>query len=124
MIPKDLTRDIKTRLNNIRGQIEGIIKMLDSGQDPEQILHQFKAVDKALQKAHFLLLDEVYRKALAIKIVETVEACPGNCGHEDKIRFIKEQFPHFKMDEISQKLKEISQIKERLSRLDHSEDES
>ncbi len=34
MIPKDLISDIKTRLKSIKGQIEGIIKMLDDGNDP------------------------------------------------------------------------------------------
>ena len=72
MLPKDLTRDIKTRLKSINGQIEGILKMMDEGKDPEQILNQFKAADKGLQKAHYLLLDEVYRKSLAIKIVSWI----------------------------------------------------
>jgi hypothetical protein len=37
--------------------------MLEEGKDPEQILNQFKAADGALQKAHYLLLDEVFRKS-------------------------------------------------------------
>ena len=114
MLPNDLTTDVKTRLKSIKGQIEGIIKMLEKDKDPEQILIQFKAADKALQRAHYLLLDEVYRKALAITIVNTVDACPGNCGHEDKIEYIRKQFPDLKLDEVTQKLKEIREIEERL----------
>ena len=115
MIPSDLTRDIKIRLNSIKGQIVGIVKMLEQEKDPEQILNQFKAADKGLQKAHYLLLDEVYRKALAIKIVNTVSACPGNCGTEDKIEYIRKQFPNLKLDEITQKLKEMREIEERIN---------
>lgn len=115
MIPSDLTRDIKTRLNSIKGQIVGIVKMLEQGKDPEQILNQFKAADKGLQKAHYLLLNEVYRKALAIKIVNTVSACSGNCGTEDKIEYIRKQFPNLKLDEITRKLKEIREIEERIN---------
>ncbi|PTB90503.1 metal-sensitive transcriptional regulator, partial [Marivirga lumbricoides] len=37
MIPKDLTKDIKTRLQSIKGQMDGLIKMLDEGKDPEKI---------------------------------------------------------------------------------------
>jgi hypothetical protein len=37
MLPKDLTRDIKTRLATIKGQVDGLIKMLDNGEDPEKI---------------------------------------------------------------------------------------
>lgn len=114
MIPRDLTQDIKTRLATIGGQVNGLIKMLDNEEDPEKIITQFKAVDNALDTAYNLLLDEVYRKALAIKIVEVADACPGNCGNEEKIDFIRTQFPKFKMDEILKKFKEITNIGERV----------
>jgi len=114
MLPKDLTQDIKTRLATIRGQVEGLIKMLDNGADPEKIIIQFKAVDSGLDKAYNLLLDEVFRKALASKIVEAAEACPENCGNEEKIEFIRTQFPKFKLDEIVSKLKEITRIGEKV----------
>ncbi|WP_091549607.1 metal-sensing transcriptional repressor [Thermoflexibacter ruber] len=114
MIPRDLTQDIKTRLATIGGQVNGLIKMLDKEEDPEKIITQFKAVDNGLDTAYNLLLDEVYRKALAIKIVEVADACPGNCGNEEKIDFIRTQFPKFKMDEILKKFKEITKIGERV----------
>jgi CsoR family transcriptional regulator, copper-sensing transcriptional repressor len=114
MIAEDLTKDIKTRLSTIRGQVEGIIKMIDQGKDPESILIQFKSLDKGLQKARHLLLDEVFRKSLAIKIVETVDACPGNCGKEEKIERILKEFPDFSLDELSTKMKEIADLEEYL----------
>ena len=111
MIPRDLSKDIKTRLQSINGQINGLIKMLDEDTDPEKILIQFKAAQKGLDKAHFLLLDETYRKALAIKISETVEACPGNCGNEDRIEFIRKQFPNLELDTLTQQMKEIDVLR-------------
>jgi len=69
-----------------------------------------------LQKAHYLLLDEVYRKMLAIRIVNAVDKCPGNCGNEDRIEFIRQEFPHLKLDELSDKLREMKEIEERLAR--------
>ncbi|MCB0495935.1 MAG: metal-sensitive transcriptional regulator [Cyclobacteriaceae bacterium] len=113
-LPKDLTKDIITRLKSIEGQTRGLIAMLEEDKDPEKILTQFKAVQKALDKSHFLLLDEVYRKALAIKIVETMDACPGNCGNEDRIEFIRKQFPNLEMDDLSEKMKEIAELKKRI----------
>lgn len=118
-IPKNLTRDIKTRLRSIEGQVRGIVKMLDEDKNPEQVLIQFKAVQKALDKTHYLLLDEVYRKALAIKIVETVNACPGNCGNEDRIEYIRRQFPELELDDITQKMTEIMSLKERIDNLNN-----
>lgn len=114
MLPKDLTKDIKTRLQSIKGQVDGLVKMLDYGKDPEKILQQFKAVQAGIDKAHFLLLDETYRKALAIKISETVEACPGNCGNEDKIVVLRREFPNIKSEELIGKMMEISVVKQQL----------
>ena len=115
-IPTDLTRDIKNRLKSLQGQIGGVIKMLDRDEDPDKILFQFKALDKGLQKAHYLLLDDVYRKALAVKIVEVVDICPGNCGDEGRIEFIKQQFPNYELDDLSKQIKEIQEIEARLAR--------
>ena len=113
-LPTDLILDIKTRLKTLSGQINGIVKMLDEGEDPEQINIQFKSIDKGIQKAHYLLLDEVYRKTLAIKISETVEACPGNCGNEERIEFIRKQFPDLELDSLTEKMREIDALKAKL----------
>lgn len=113
-LPKDLTKDIITRLKSIEGQVRGLRAILEDDNDPEKVLMQFKAVQKALDKSHFLLLDEVFRKTLAINIVETMNACPGDCGDEDRIEFIRNQFPNFETMDLSQKLKEIAELKERI----------
>ena len=113
-LPSDLILDIKTRLKTLSGQINGIVKMLDEGKDPEQINIQFKSIDKGIQKAHFLLLDETYRKALAIGIVNAVDSCPGNCGNEDKIEYLKQEFPNLELADLTTKLKEIQTIESRL----------
>ncbi|MCB0634050.1 MAG: metal-sensitive transcriptional regulator [Lewinella sp.] len=118
-IPKNLTKDIKTRLRSIEGQVRGLIRMLDEDKRPDQVLIQFKAVQKALDKTHFLLLDEVYRKALAIKIVETIDACPGNCGQEDRIEFIRQQFPDLALEDLSKKMAEIMELKKRIEQFKH-----
>jgi len=122
MIPRDLSKDIKTRLQSINGQINGLIKMLDQDTDPDKILIQFKAAQKGLDKANFLLLDETYRKALAIKISETVEACPGDCGNEDRIEFIRKQFPNLELDTLTSQIKEIDALKKRIDSNDLDKD--
>ena len=113
-LPADLVLDIKNRLKTLSGQINGIVKMLDEGKDPGQINIQFKSIDKGIQKAHYLLLDEVYRKALAIGIVKAVDSCPGNCGNEDKIDYLKREFPNLELSDLTDKLKEIQTIENRL----------
>jgi len=110
MLPKDLTKGLKDRLNSIKGQVEGLIRMLDDSNDPAQILNQFRAVNKGFEKAQQLLLDEVFRKALAIKIAQALEACPGDCGQEEKIATIRKQFPDLNLYELTDKMKEIETI--------------
>lgn len=116
MLPKDLTKDLKDRLSSIKGQVEGIIKMLDESNDPSQILNQFKAVHNGFDKAQHLLLDEVFRKTLAIKIAEALKSCPGDCGQEDKIDIIRKQFPNLNLYELTDKMKEIENIYEFLQK--------
>ena len=121
-LPSDLISDIKTRLKTLSGQINGIVKMLDEGKDPEQINIQFKSIDKGIQNAHYLLLDEVYRKALAIGIVKAVDSCPGNCGSEDKIEYLKSEFPNLELSDLTDKLKEIQIIENRLKDYNEKKD--
>jgi DNA-binding FrmR family transcriptional regulator len=114
MLPSELTGDLKKRLSTVRGQIEGILKMMDNDTDPDKILVQFKAADQGLQKAHYLLMDEVFRKSLALKLVQVMNACPGNCQDAEKIEYMKEQFPMLEFDQLTTKIKEINAIDKRL----------
>lgn len=116
MLPGELTNDLIKRLNVIKGQIEGIVRMLNDDKDPEKISIQFKAADQGLQKAHFLLLDEVFRKSLALSLVKVMNACPGNCPDAQKIELLKEQFPLLHDNELAHKIKEISSISNRLAK--------
>jgi DNA-binding FrmR family transcriptional regulator len=110
MLPKDLTRDIKTRLKSLSGQIEGILKMLDEERSPKDILLQFRAIKGGMHKAEQLLLDEVFRKTLAIQIVKAMDACPGNCGNEEKFESIRQQFPELRLEELTEKMEEINAL--------------
>lgn len=109
------TRDLKKRLHYIKGQIDGIERMLDEGRDANDIYIQFKAVEGALQKAIYVVLDDALRKELAQKIVQVIDACPGNCGSEDKIEFIRQQFPRLDLKNITLVISELQAIDEKLA---------
>jgi len=110
-----LTREVRTRLKTIRGQVDGLIRLLEQDSDPEKVLQQFKAVQKGFDKSHHLLLDEALRKTLALKISETIRKCPGNCGQQDRIEFVRQQFPHLQPNELTVKLREMRQIEQRMA---------
>lgn len=109
-LPKDLTRDLKARLKSISGHIDGIVKMLDEDKTPKDILLQFRAVDGSLKKAHHLLLDEVFRKTLAIQLVQALNSCPGNCGNEEKLETLRHKFPDLDLEDLSDKMKEVQDL--------------
>jgi DNA-binding FrmR family transcriptional regulator len=113
---RDLTGDLKKRLSTVKGQIEGIVKMLDEETNPDKIPVQFKAADKGLQKAHYLLMDEVFKKTLALKLVQVMNACPGNCQDAEKIEYMKQQFPMLEFDQLTTQIKEVNAIDKRLDK--------
>ncbi|MEJ7831052.1 MAG: metal-sensitive transcriptional regulator [Segetibacter sp.] len=114
MLPKDITEDVIKRIKTVKGQLGGIEKMLDDGKDPNQIINQFKAAEEALNKAHILLLDEVFRKGLALQLADVMNACPGNCQDAEQIAFLKKKFPQLELDEITNKMQEVKEINERM----------
>jgi len=114
MLPKDITEDLIKRIRTVKGQLGGIEKMFDEGKDPNQIINQFKAAEEALNKAHFLLLDEVFRKSLALQLSDVMKACPGNCQEAEKFAFLKEKFPQLGLEEITENINEVKGINERM----------
>jgi DNA-binding FrmR family transcriptional regulator len=116
MLQTELTSDLKKRLATVKGQIEGVMKMLDDETDPDKILVQFKAADQGLQKAHYILMDEVFRKSLALKLVQVMNACPGNCQDAEKIEYMKQQFPMLEFEQLTTQIKEVNAIDKRLEK--------
>ncbi len=84
--------------------------MLENDKEPEQIRLQFKTTSKALENAELLLLDETFRKSLAIKIAETMASCPGDCRQEELIERLRRQFPDLGHEELTDKMKEIQDV--------------
>jgi hypothetical protein len=91
-------------------QLEHVDKSLRHVTNPEELLMQLKAAHALVAKATILLLDEVYRKALAEKISFAHQNCPGNCGYEDQIERLRQMFPHLPLEELPQKLVEAEEL--------------
>lgn len=63
-IPQDDVRPIVNRLKRARGQLNGIIDMLESGRDCEEIVTQIAAVSKALDRAGYSAVAAGMRECL------------------------------------------------------------
>ena len=109
------SHDLKSRLNILAGQLHGIVRMLDADTEPDLILLQFKAVTNGLSSAEHLLLDEVFRKGLALQLVDVVGACPGDCQDAGRIEQLRQQFPHMPEVELTAKMRELREIGDRLT---------
>lgn len=56
--------EILARLKNIKGHIEGIIKMIEEEKDCEEIMLQIAAVKKALEKVGYFIIETHAEKCL------------------------------------------------------------
>jgi len=113
----DEMKSFKNHLHYLKGQIEGVEKMIDKKKSVNDIYTQFKALQGTLDKASYLLLEEILRKELALKIVKVVEACPGDCKDAEKIQFAKSEFPNLEISKVAHIISEMDKIKERLEKL-------
>jgi DNA-binding FrmR family transcriptional regulator len=114
------SRKLKKQLHIIKGQIEGIEKMMDDDRDAEEIYTQFKAIEGNFRKTFHGLLEDILRKNLALKIVKVVNACPGNCQDAEKIEFIRKEFPKLEIKKVASIISEMNEIDKRLEKLNKS----
>lgn len=63
-LPADDMRPVINRLKRARGQLNGIIDMLEEGRDCEDIVVQIAAVSKALDRAGFAVVAAGMRQCL------------------------------------------------------------
>lgn len=114
MIAADLTKDVKTSLKTIIGQLNYVLEQVDDEQQAENLLLQLNAVQSTLKKTLYILLNDTYRKALAQKISSAHRNCPGNCGEEESIERLRKLFPDLKLEEIPDKLKEAELLEKKI----------
>jgi len=57
--------EITKRLNRIKGQVEGILRMVESPKNVVDIFHQVTAAKKALDSAGRLILENYIKEKLA-----------------------------------------------------------
>lgn len=63
-LPEDSVRPIVNRLKRARGQLSGIIDMLEDGRDCEDVVTQIAAVSKALDRAGYSAVAAGLRQCL------------------------------------------------------------
>ena len=69
----DEMQSVIRRLNRARGQIGGIVKMIEEGRDCQDIVTQLAAVSKALDRAGFAVIATGLRECIANPDGETMD---------------------------------------------------
>ena len=117
MISTDLLNEFKPALATAIGQLQSVLRSAKESSDPEAELIQLKAAQALLSKSVLLLLDDVYRKAMAEKISFAYQNCTGSCGQEELIERLRSMFPDIPLEEVPQRLKEAEAVEQHLRKI-------
>ena len=61
---EETLRAVRTRLRRAQGQIGGVLAMLEEGRSCQEVVTQLAAVNKAVDKAAFMLIATALRECL------------------------------------------------------------
>jgi DNA-binding FrmR family transcriptional regulator len=101
-------KNIIKRLNYIKGQIEGVEKMIEKGREYKEVFIQLKAVEGALNKLIYTVFAETLKKQLAEALSQRLMECPGNCELAEYPQFLRKEFGKLNIEEIIQAIDKLS----------------
>lgn len=81
-------RKLRNQVNYLRGQADGIGRMLDSGSPSADVVIQLRAMRAGVDRALRLALEGSAREQLARELTARVQACPGLCDYCDELTAI------------------------------------
>lgn len=94
-------KTVTQQLNALTGQLESVRTMLnapDTGLDV--LFQQFRAVEGVAHRAVAQVLDELFRKKLALALVSAQDACPGECDYCDRVESLKKEFAALDLPQV------------------------
>lgn len=63
-VDPEVTRDVVTRLRRVRGQLDGVIAMIEEGRSCQEVVTQLAAASKALDRAGFKVVASGLKQCL------------------------------------------------------------
>lgn len=88
------------RLHFIKGQLEGIEKMMNNGRGVGEVFDQLKAVERGLHQAIYGVLDDQLKKQFAGLLSERLSLCPGDCDDAERLQLLKCDFPKLEPQDL------------------------
>ena len=84
-------RKLRNQVNYVRGQAEGIGRMLDTGSPSSEVVVQLRAMRAGIDRALRLALETSAREQLSRELRARVLACPGLCDYCDELTAIVDE---------------------------------
>jgi len=70
-LDRDEMAPVVNRIKRARGQLDGVLRMLEEGRDCEEVVTQLAAVSKALDRAGFAIIASGLQQCLSSEDAET-----------------------------------------------------
>jgi len=74
----------------------------------DALFQQFRAVEGVAHRAVAQVLDELFRKKLALALVAAQDACPGECDYCDRVEKLKKEFAGLDTPQVMDYLTEFT----------------
>lgn len=84
-------RKLLNQVNYVRGQAEGIGRMIEAGSPGADVVIQLRAMRAGVDRALRLALERTAREQLARELRARALACPGLCDYCDDLDAIIEE---------------------------------
>ncbi len=78
-------RKLRNQVNYLRGQAEGVGRMLENGSASADVVVQLRAMRAGVERALRLALESSAREQLARELRARMLACPGLCDYCDEL---------------------------------------
>ena len=81
-------RKLRNQVNYLRGQADGVGRMLENGSPSADVVIQLRAMRAGIDRALRLALEGSAREQLSAELRARVLACPGLCDYCDDLTAI------------------------------------
>lgn len=102
-------KQLRTRLRQIAGQIDGIEKLIESDREIREVVRQLKATEKAIQAVLYDALDSQLRLQVAERLSKRLAVCPGDCSDAERLQWMRREFPQLDLKSIVSSLEWLNQ---------------
>ncbi|MBI1805656.1 MAG: metal-sensitive transcriptional regulator [Ignavibacteria bacterium] len=85
-------RELLKRIHFVKGQLDGIERMMTSDRSVKEIYGQLKAAERGLHQALYVVLNDHLKAHFAEVLTERLALCPGDCDDAERLQFLRHEF--------------------------------